>query len=533
MRWKLIALLACGAVAVALITAAGFTWLDVQRSWQNLEEEVAAISVVVADQVGPALTLGDRKGAGELLNSLRVAGLISDAVLYDSNGKCFGAFHRNGEDGCPAVRSAPGRHGDTLVQAHTVRAGAEALGTLAVTATVPSTATVMRAYMGGAGLIMTLTVCIALLVAAFLQSGISRPILAMTRVAERITRTHNFRDRVSVTSSDELGVLADSFNAMLEEVLKRDLALGEQTQRLRDQVAAKERAHAELAEAQQRLIVLSRQSGMAEVATGVLHNVGNVLSSVNSATDILCVRVHDFRVDNLAAAVALMEQHRDHLAEFLTLDAKGQRLLPYLAKLAKFLQTDRAEVLRELTLLRSHVDHIKQIVATQQSYAKVAGLTEEVSLCDLVEDAFRIIEPSLERHQIRLERNFQNVPSVTVEKHKVLQILLNLLRNAKEAIKENGRDPRLLQVRIYGPNDSHVRVEVKDSGIGVSPENLTRIFSHGFTTKKDGHGFGLHSGALDAKQMGGSLWAESDGPQHGATFTLELPTRPKLERHLA
>ena len=111
---------------------------------------------------------------------------------------------------------------------------------------------------------------------------------------------------------------------------------------------------------------------------------------------------------------------------------------------------------------------------------------------------------------------------MNLEKHKILQILVNLLRNAKHACQESDRADKRLTVRVIN-GDGRVRISVIDNGIGIPPENLIRIFSHGFTTKKDGHGFGLHSGALAAKEMDGSLTVHSDGPGQGSTFTLELP----------
>jgi two-component system, NtrC family, sensor kinase len=188
-------------------------------------------------------------------------------------------------------------------------------------------------------------------------------------------------------------------------------------------------------------------------------------------------------------------------------------------------------MLTELDLLTNHVGHIKRIVATQQNYAKVSGLIEKISIGELVEDALRILQSGFERHLIVLLRDFEEVPRFDSDKHQILQILLNLLRNAKQAIDDAGKLERLIRIRIRRSGDERIRIEVRDSGVGLAPENVARIFAHGFTTKLDGHGFGLHSGALAAKQLGGSLWAESEGPGLGATFTLELPlaTTPHKE----
>jgi signal transduction histidine kinase len=234
-------------------------------------------------------------------------------------------------------------------------------------------------------------------------------------------------------------------------------------------------------------------------------------------------KIRESRVGNLLALTDMLREHSDDLPAYLSHDPKGQRVLPYLTKLGGHLEEERQVMCRELDLLTGHVGHIKEIVATQQSYAKVSGLIEVVSLAELAEDAMHIVEAGLERHSIQLEREFESVQPVSVDKHSVLQILLNLLRNAKEAVKDTNDQERRISIRIYTSGEDRIRVSVTDNGVGLPPENLTRIFSHGFTTRRDGHGFGLHSGANSARQMGGCLWAESEGQGKGATFTLELP----------
>ncbi len=300
----------------------------------------------------------------------------------------------------------------------------------------------------------------------------------------------------------------------------------ERTFELREQIEAKDRAHSELAAAQQRLIELSRAAGMAEIATGVLHNVGNVLNSVNVSASLVAGKVRDSRVDNLVALIGMLEQHSGDLQVFLATDPKGQRVVPYLAKLGGHFQSEREVLLQELESLCSHVGHIKQIVATQQSYAKVSGLVEEIQLSELVEDALRFVDAGFVRHGIALERDLEPLPAIAAEKHKILQILLNLFRNAKQAINERGGGAqRVVRISVRRIAKNRVAVAVQDTGVGLPAENLTRIFGHGFTTKADGHGFGLHSCALAASGMGGSLRAESKGVGHGATFTLELPLK--------
>ena len=166
----------------------------------------------------------------------------------------------------------------------------------------------------------------------------------------------------------------------------------------------------------------------------------------------------------------------------------------------------------------------------QQSYANVGGVKEMTNVADLVEDSLRLNEGVFIRHDVEVIRDFETVPPLNVEKHKILQILVNLLRNAKHACQESERPDNRLTVRVAN-GEGRIKISVIDNGVGIPPENLTRIFNHGFTTRKDGHGFGLHSGALAAKEMGGSLAVHSDGPGQGAAFTLELPCPKRKNSH--
>jgi len=247
-----------------------------------------------------------------------------------------------------------------------------------------------------------------------------------------------------------------------------------------------------------------------------------------SAT-IAANKARELSVENLVKLSRMLGDHAGELPEFLSRDARGQRVLPYLAKLGAHFQEERQTMLRELELLTEHVGHIKAIVATQQNYAKVSGLTEIVSLPELLEDAIRIVEPGFERHKIHLERDYEHVPPVALDKHTVLQIVLNLLRNAKQAIKIGDNPDRRVRVCLCRDGEDRIRISVEDTGVGLPPENLTKIFSHGFTTRRDGHGFGLHSGANAARLLSGALLAKSDGPGLGATFTLELPVSTREE----
>jgi PAS domain S-box-containing protein len=289
----------------------------------------------------------------------------------------------------------------------------------------------------------------------------------------------------------------------------------------KDITAIKE-AETKLNSVHKELMDASRQAGMAEVATSVLHNVGNVLNSVNVSSTLIAEKMRSSKMANINKAIALIRTHEGDLNNFFSNDPKGKQLPAYLSNLASHLAEEQEDILHEVGSLVSNIMHIKEIVAMQQNYAKTSGVLESLKIVDLVEDAICMNNGAMSRHLVKVVRDFAEVPPILTEKHKVLQILVNLIRNAKYACDDSGRNDKQITMRVANGN-GRIKISVIDNGIGIPAENLTRIFSHGFTTRKEGHGFGLHSGALAAKEMGGTLFAFSEGAGQGATFTLELP----------
>lgn len=284
-------------------------------------------------------------------------------------------------------------------------------------------------------------------------------------------------------------------------------------------------AEEQLTRLHRQLLDASHRAGMAEIATAVLHNVGNVLNSVNVSATLVIDQMRESKVSNVAKLAGMFQEHSEDLGRFLTEDPRGRVVPRYLATLAVELADEADTIIAELDGLRRNIDHIKEIVAMQQNYATTSGVVEEVAVTELIEDALRFNAGALTRHQIEVVREYLAQPRVAVDRHKILQILVNLIRNAKYACDESGRPDKRITVSLTC-DDGMVFVAIIDNGVGIAAENLTRIFTHGFTTRPNGHGFGLHSGALAAQQLGGSLLASSDGLGHGATFTLRFPLQP-------
>ncbi len=382
-----------------------------------------------------------------------------------------------------------------------------------------------------------------------LQRVVSGPIVRLAETAQRISSARDYSLRVHKEADDELGTLYDEFNAMLDQiehgerelraahdelelrVEKRTRQLSEANHELSKEVAERRRAEQSLEEVHRQLVDAARKAGMAEIATDVLHNVGNVLNSINVSMSLLVNRVRGWRIADAVRALDMLDQHQGDLGGFLTEHQQGKQIPRFLRLVCAGLKEEQVTMTEELGELAKNVNHVKTIVAMQQSYAGVGGVTETVSPAEMLDDALRINSTSLMKHAINVVRDYADLPRVQTDKSKLLQILVNLVTNAKDAMGEGTEKQRCLTVRIRkgcDDGEENVLFEVADNGVGISEDNLTRIFAHGFTTKKHGHGFGLHSSANAAKELGGTLVAQSDGPGRGATFVLGLPCQSSI-----
>ncbi|MCY1075395.1 sensor histidine kinase [Archangium lansingense] len=289
-------------------------------------------------------------------------------------------------------------------------------------------------------------------------------------------------------------------------------------------IKARKEAEAKLSELHRTLLDVSRQAGMSEVATGVLHNVGNAINSVNTSIGVVTDRLRGSRISKLVQATELLDQHAAELPAFLTTDPRGSMLPAYLGALSAQLVAERESLLTEMKALGESVEHIRSVVSMQQQHARYGGVVEQVTVPQLINDALRLSGGEFERLGIDVRREYAEVPPIEVDRHKLLQILLNLLSNARHALMDSTTPGKRLTIRVRPcAGGAQLRIEVEDNGVGIAPEYLTRMFSQGFTTKKTGHGFGLHISALAAQELHGRLSVVSAGPGQGATFTIELP----------
>jgi len=329
--------------------------------------------------------------------------------------------------------------------------------------------------------------------------------------------------------------VAQRTQALTEEI--KDHERTEQQLQLKTHMLEKEieerlRMEQEIEKGHKQLLATSRLAGMAEVATSVLHNVGNVMTSVNVLSSAIVKQVHQSKVPNVTRLGDLLRQNQEHLDKFITEDQRGQMLPTYVSDLGGHLAQEQSTLIEKVNALKENIHHINEIVALQQDYTSVTGLLEKVAPVELVENALRMQGESMKRHHIALIRQFQNLRPVTIDRHKTLQILFNLLENAKHACLQTNHAQHEVVVSLRSCDADRFELSVTDNGMGISAENLPRIFDQGFSTRRDGHGFGLHSSILMAQDMGGTLTVQSKGPGQGASFTVCLPNNaPKPVPH--
>jgi signal transduction histidine kinase len=332
-----------------------------------------------------------------------------------------------------------------------------------------------------------------------------------------------------VTELDRMNTQLMEANGELEQsraqVLEKNQELEKTNINLNVEITERKKAEAEREKLHQQLVQASRQAGMADVASSVLHNVGNVLNSINVSTDTLIKTLKKPMVGDVCRIASMFHEHQHDLQEFLTADPKGKQIPEYLSLVAESLSGSHRTIQSELDALMKKVDHIKQVILSQQDIARAGMVREAVAAEELMDQALMMAMPEPEKYQVEVVKEYSHVPTFITDRHQVLQILVNLITNARNAMVEYPGQSHQLTLRLGVATDGKhsVRLEVIDTGRGIAEENLPRLFTQGFTTRKTGHGLGLHSAAISAKNLGGSIQAHSVGEGHGATFTLDLP----------
>lgn len=296
-------------------------------------------------------------------------------------------------------------------------------------------------------------------------------------------------------------------------------------------ITERKQAENEMQKLHQQLLITARQAGMSEVATSVLHNVGNILNSVNVSISLIKEFLSQYNIKNLIQVSQMIEDHKSQ-SDYLLSDSKGKLIPEYLVSLAKKMDQDFQAISNEATNLDVHLQHIKDIVVLQKDLSGLHGIKDKIFLNDTIDLAIKMASSSFHAVDIEIIKNYQVNMELLLDKSRLLQILVNLIKNAKESYN-SCQDKKLkkITISIKKPDKKpYVNISVEDNGVGIAEDKITTVFSLGYTTKRDGHGFGLHSSAISAVEVGGRLWAESEGINKGSTFILQLPLKTDKEK---
>ncbi len=504
-------------LTIVLVSVALFAHQAMQLREQFRADHLA-LARLVADYCAAPVSFNDRRGQEDALAVLRSRREPLGAELRDTQGRVLAQI------GTPLAtlpaQPVPSRSGQfnswRLAISQPLAVGAEHLGDMVVVFTFkPRFQDALQNFVPILAAV-TLGALLFLVPAIWFLGGVLLSDLdRLGGSVARIAATGDYTIRA--VPADEVGRLVDAFNSMLDRLHQAHRDLHASNAALSHEIGERKRL-------ERALVDSSRLAGMTEVATGILHNVGNVLNSVNISTNLVRDQLaSDLHHDLLQRTADLLRTHGTDAPRFLAEDPRGQRIPALLVEIAQGLALSRANLARELASLSENVEHIKQIVAVQQNSARAGGVVQSFDPAELFQDVLRVLHPSVQNHHIRIHREFPDErPPLQTDRHLVLQIIVNLVQNAIAAVKPRPRDDRHVTLRIL-VSDSNVHLIVADNGVGIAPADRQRLFQHGFTTRKDGHGFGLHSGALAAANLGGALHVASDGLDRGATFTLALP----------
>jgi signal transduction histidine kinase len=342
------------------------------------------------------------------------------------------------------------------------------------------------------------------------------------RTAQFHTFTDNDRDHFAMFTSHAAALLSNSL--LVADIRRERGELEVANQGLDVSLRELRETQAKLVASTQMVAKASRQAGMAEIATGILHNVGNVLNSISVCSEVALARADALPVEGVHRIAVLLEEQQD-LGQFFASDPRAAKTVQYLDRLAQRLADDRGKIASELGQLKQHLAHVGAIVSRQQAYART-GTVERCSLAELMDDALLLAQNSQHQGSVQISKVFAETPEVEVDRHRVLQILVNLISNALQALSDSEQPVKRLTAHVApGAEAGLVELAIQDNGIGITPEAGAQLFQHGFTTRRDGHGFGLHTSALTAQELGGQLRFESAGRGHGAKFILHLPIR--------
>ncbi len=273
--------------------------------------------------------------------------------------------------------------------------------------------------------------------------------------------------------------------------------------------------------AYKKLVEHAQKEGMADIAANILHSIGNTLNSMNVSLLLLKESAASQLYDDIVLAGRLLEKNMERLEEFLVSDDKGKKLMRFYLSLGDLAEKLQLQLSRNMKRLGLKINAINSVVTAQQNYAGVDDKFEELLLEPIIEDALKLNQDIFERQSIKVVRDYEPGFTVYVHRGKLFFIIFSILSNAKDAMSIIPNSDKRILIRTY-TNSLGKHLMISDSGRGISKVDLERIFEYGFSTKEGRTGYGLHSCSRYIEDMGGIIYAQSEGEKKGATFIIRF-----------
>ncbi len=524
----LISLLLLSACAIAFITN------DLFLFKRSVERNLESTARILGRNLAPAIAFADKQEAAKIIASLQAEPSITSVSVFDSTGELFSRVGESALKESPKLKmdeTSSVLDGSKLKFYFKMGTDQDPEGLLVLEADLKVFATDYKNYVLIVAGVILAGLIISYAFANLIQRSLSGPIVELAATAKRISTSSNFSLRMTERTFgkkvDELEILSTEFNQMLDQIQAKDEKILAANAELEKKV--EERTH-ELREIQKSALENAHAAGMAEIATGILHNIGNIANSVNTSTEEIAKIIQQSKITGLLKANQLLQENMGRLVEFFSTDQKGKILPEYYIKVGNSLKSEFDQMRDEVEGLNQKIALIKEVIHMQQDYAKKRIFVEELSLVQVVDEILNLQKTSLLRHEIEIVKDYHQDLKVKMQRVKFAHILMNLIKNAKEAMKDTPLNLRRITISIGETPNAEVYLQVSDTGEGVSQENLNQIFNHGFTTKNSGHGFGLHFCANAMTEMNGKMTVDSKGRGHGATFTLTFPKIESVKR---
>ncbi|MGL1935468.1 MAG: ATP-binding protein [Fibrobacterales bacterium] len=522
---KIVLIIVVVSFIVISITTTIISYVHMSDYKENLLHHSQIKAKLVGEYCITALSFNYPKRAEEILEKLKNDPSIIQADIYHSDLTPFASYPESENNHSYDARYTEAYaefDGDTLNTYQPIAFNNEVYGYIHLQ-NFTSMSSKLRDQITMILILFAGVMLFALFIARALQSIISNPIISLSNIAHLISTNHDYSIRVKKVNSDEIGELFDNFNTLLSETEHKEIERNEAIRALQEhketlETKVKERTDT-LMSTQKELIDNAHKAGMADIASGALHNVGNILNSIKTSASLILEFHNNSGFSRFKQANTLLRDNFDTIEDFIIHDPKGKKLLMYYLEIEKMQESSEEQINSHIHRLIDKVNSSVDVIHAQQSYASATSLTEMYSVSEIIEDGLAMESSSIDKHGISIVKNYYPVPDVPIQRTKLIHIIINLINNAKEAMEEIPRTERTLSIEVVDQG-SEITITVSDSGHGISPENLNNIFSHGFTTKEQGHGFGLHSCANYMTEMGGRMSVSSGKVLPGATFTL-------------